>query len=283
MSRHDLELAIEWAATEGWNPGLHDADCFYAADPQGFFMGFLGDEPIGSISAVKYGTTFGFIGLYIVRPPFRGCGYGLQLWQTALVYLQGRTIGLDGVVAQQANYLKSGFKLAYRNIRYEGISKGAQGSDRGHPDITDISFDCVPLASLPIEQVLQYDRPFFPDDRTRFLKTWLAQSASSGTGCLVDQRLKGYGLIRRCRQGFKVGPLLADTPQIAEAIFLALTNQIETDHPFYLDVPTVNSAAVALARRYNLRSIFETARMYTNSAPALPMDKLFGVTTFELG
>ncbi len=28
---------------------------------------------------------------------------------------------------------------------------------------------------------------------------------------------------------------------------------------------------------------FETARMYTGPAPALPLRRIFGVTTFELG
>ncbi|HLA33082.1 MAG TPA: GNAT family N-acetyltransferase, partial [Pseudomonas sp.] len=31
MTRAEVDLAIDWAAAEGWNPGLHDADCFYAA------------------------------------------------------------------------------------------------------------------------------------------------------------------------------------------------------------------------------------------------------------
>jgi hypothetical protein len=53
MDRERLELALDWAAAEGWNPGLHDAACFFTADPGGFFMGFLGDEPVGSISAVS--------------------------------------------------------------------------------------------------------------------------------------------------------------------------------------------------------------------------------------
>lgn len=62
MSRKNLDTAIEWAAKEGWNPGLYDADAFYATDPQGFFMGFLGDEPVASLSAVSYGPDFGFLG-----------------------------------------------------------------------------------------------------------------------------------------------------------------------------------------------------------------------------
>ena len=28
MTRAELELALEWAAEEGWNPGLHDAAAF---------------------------------------------------------------------------------------------------------------------------------------------------------------------------------------------------------------------------------------------------------------
>ena len=62
MTRREVDIAIDWAAAEGWNPGLYDADCFYAADPKGFFIGLLGDEPVATISAVKYGNAFGFVG-----------------------------------------------------------------------------------------------------------------------------------------------------------------------------------------------------------------------------
>ena len=33
MTKADLQLALGWAAAEGWNPSLHDANCFYAAAP----------------------------------------------------------------------------------------------------------------------------------------------------------------------------------------------------------------------------------------------------------
>lgn len=38
-----------------------------------------------------------------------------------------------------------------------------------------------------------------------------------------------------------------------------------------------------ILNRYNMKKIFETARMYTKEAPRLPINKIFGVTTFELG
>jgi hypothetical protein len=60
MTRAEIDLGIDWAAAEGWNPGLHDAESFYAADPGGFLVGLLDNEPVGMISAVKYGHSFGF-------------------------------------------------------------------------------------------------------------------------------------------------------------------------------------------------------------------------------
>src|SRR5262245_9939072 len=120
MQREEVALAIGLAAREGWNPGLHDAECFHTADEAGFLIGSLGDEIVGCVSAVSYERRFGFLGLYIVRPEFRGRGFGMQLWRAAMQRLAGHNIGLDGVVAQQQNYVKSGFRLAWRNVRYRG-------------------------------------------------------------------------------------------------------------------------------------------------------------------
>ena len=124
MTRQEVDIAIDWAAAEGWNPGLYDADCFTAADPNGFLIGVLGDEPIAAVSAVRYGDSFGFLGFYLVKPEYRGRGYGFRIGNAGLAHLGGRTIGLDGVVAQQDNYRKSGFIVAHRNIRYQGTGGG---------------------------------------------------------------------------------------------------------------------------------------------------------------
>lgn len=273
MNRDDLQIAIAWAAAEGWNPGLHDAECFYAADPLGFWMGLLGDEPIATISAVKYGNSFGFVGFYIVKPEYRGQGYGMQLWNAALDTLSGRNIGLDGVLAQQENYQKSGFQFAYRNIRYEGVSSRESMNHSGF----------VELSTIPFEMIAAYDRSFFPGDRIQFLRSWINQPDSGALGILQNNMLLGYGVIRLCHTGYKIGPLFADQPDLAEALFVALQSTVAAGTPIYLDVPEINVAAVNLAEKYQMQRVFETARMYTQSLPELPYDRLFGVTTFELG
>ncbi|MEK9971734.1 MAG: GNAT family N-acetyltransferase, partial [Ferrovibrio sp.] len=120
MSRAQLDTAVDWAANEGWNPGLNDAGIFHAADPQGFLVGLQDGEPVACISVVRYGHRYGFLGFYIAAPGWRGKGRGFAVWEAGLQHLNERTVGLDGVVAQQDNYRKSGFVLAHRNIRYGG-------------------------------------------------------------------------------------------------------------------------------------------------------------------
>ena len=51
----------------------------------------------------------------------------------------------------------------------------------------------------------------------------------------------------------------------------------------FLDVPSVNRDAIALAQDLGLDPVFETARMYTGEIPPLGLERVFGVTTLELG
>ena len=269
MSADEVAMAVEWAAAEGWNPGLHDPACFSTADPAGFFVGVWRGEPVACISAVAYDERFGFIGLYIVKPGFRGKGFGIRTWQHGMRYLGDRNIGADGVVAQQANYRKSGFELAYRNIRYEGR---VDGIGCAH---------VVAAADVPFEQLLAYDRQCFPSARERFISTWIAQPDAVALATIDAGRVAGYGVVRRCRTGCKIGPFRRRRGR-RHGLFRALAARMPGE-VIVLDVPETNPAAVALAERHGMTSVFETARMYTKDAPAMAIDRVFGVTSFELG
>ncbi len=273
MSRYEVQIAINWASIEGWNPGLCDADCFYAADPQGFFIGKINDQPVATISAVRYGATFGFIGLYIVESNFRRKGYGIRIWNKALGHLKGRNVGLDGVVSQQEHYKKSGFTLAHRNIRFAGLSR--------NPGRTPAKI--VNLAALSFADVATYDRDFFPEKRDNFLRAWINQPNCRALGIMENNKLHGYGVIRACQTGYKIGPLNAESADLAAGLFDALVSTIPSDSTVYLDTPEQNVKAVELAQARGMKPSIETARMYTGEFPGLPLDKVFGITSFELG
>ena len=273
MTRKELDTAIDWAAAEGWNPGLYDAECFYRADPDGFLIGLLDDEPIATISVVKYSDNFGFLGFYIVKPGFRGMGYGMKIWNAGMAYLSDCNIGLDGVVAQQDNYSKSGFKLAYRNIRYQGIGGGSVPTDQ-----------CiVPLSQIRFEELCAYDHLFFPGNRREFLRCWINQPQGTALGIKQNGKLAAYGVMRKCRSGYKIGPLFADCPECAGLLFTALKTRASGESTVFLDIPEANTAAFDLVNRQNMTPAFETARMYTRGSPALPLERIFGITSFELG
>lgn len=277
MHREELDLALNWAAAEGWNPGLDDAAPFYEPDPQGFLIGLLGDQPVAVISAVTYGTSFGFMGFYIVRPDCRGRGYGWQIWQAAIARLAGRNIGLDGVLDQQDNYRKSGFVLAHRNIRYQWC-----GSPLSLPPSLPGEASLIRLDATALSILKRYDRAFFADDRTNFLRSWIAQPHCTAMAVQQGEGLLGYGVIRSCRDGTKIGPLFADTPEIAASLFSALCSS-SGKQPVFLDVPECNAAAVAMAESYGMQRVFETARMYTQGAPEISLARTYGITSFELG
>ncbi len=278
MSAAEVEFAVQLAADEGWNPGLHDGSAFHAADPDGFLIGYLDGEPIGCISAVSYPGHFGFIGLYIVVPHHRSSGYGIQLWNAAMQRLAGHNIGLDGVLAQQDNYRRSGFRMAYSNIRFErsGVLAHAPAAAGG-------SLELAAAADVDFSRILEYDRSAFPAAREPFLRHWLTQPDSRALACIDGTALRGYGVIRKCRRGFKIGPLFADDPESAAVLYRGLCRDIPAEQPVYLDIPEVNAAGLSLAAMYGMQQVFGTARMYTGEFPQIPLERVFGVTTFELG
>jgi GNAT superfamily N-acetyltransferase len=265
-------MAIALAQQEGWNPGFYDAKAFYAADPEGFIGGFIDGEPIACISAVRYPDQFAFLGFYIVRPEFRGLGYGMQVWSAAMEQMKNYNIGLDGVPDQQANYLKSGFKLAYRNIRYTG---------KKSMDLSDEK--CMQFNADMMSDITAFDHQCFPSKREAFLSAWLHMPGNNVKAFYESGKLKGYGVIRPCYAGYKIGPLFADSVETAMALLNNLIGGIPINAAYFIDIPEVNQAAAQMIEWYNLNPVFETARMYTGEAPEINLDYIFGVTSFELG
>lgn len=272
MVREEVDLAVAWATAEGWNPGLHDAACFYAADPGGFYIGELAGEPVATVSLVRYNAHFAFGGFYIVAAKYRGMGLGLRLFDAVWAGAADANIGGDGVVEQQENYRKSGMMLSYRNIRFEGKGGGVMPAG-----------NIVSLAEVPFSEVLAYDTRHFPAPRPAFLRAWLDQPGIHAFACAGTEGLKGFGVIRPCVRGWKVGPLFADTPEGAHALFQAMASRVPAGAPIFLDVPEPNESAVALAAGHGMSKVFETGRLYTKSAPAVPLAEIYGITSFELG
>jgi len=276
MTRAELDILVDWAAQEGWNPGLNDAQIFWDTDPEGFVAAERDGELIGGGSIVSYGGRFGFMGFFIVRPDHRSLGLGRQLWYHRRNLLISRlqqpaVIGMDGVFTMQPFYAQGGFVFSHRDLRFEGVGAPTKPRD-----------SIVDAGQVAFDDLARYDTAHFPAPRERFLQAWVGQPNSRALAAIQDGVLRGYGVIRACRQGFKIGPLFAADGETAEALYLGLAD-FASGQPVYLDVPENNPQAMDLARRRGLREVFGCARMYHGPPPVLAHEEIFGVTTFELG
>jgi hypothetical protein len=178
------------------------------------------------------------------------------------------------VVAQQANYQRSGFTLLHRNIRY-GAAQPRAPKPAGTPSIR-------PASDLPFDTLAAFDRRFFPATRDAFLRAWLAAPGHLARIATCPGGLLGYGVLRPCREGSKIGPLFAEDGATARALFAALLREAPPG-PVFLDLPEPNADAIAMATEAGMAPAFETARMYAGPAPALPIASIYGITSFELG
>ncbi|MCC9620616.1 N-acetyltransferase [Thalassospira sp. MA62] len=276
LKSYEFATAVDWAAKEGWNPGKADGEVFFNTDPQGFWGAFDKQDLAAVISSVQYSSDFAFVGFYICREDRRGSGLGYRLWQTALENTTARTVGLDGVVDQQDNYKKSGFELAQRNIRFGGVVPATSVDDS---DLIDLKIDDIAIVDA-FEQTCH----LFAESRIDFLRGWIGNEHHIALGLNGPMGIRGYGVLRPCRDGHKIGPLFAANKTDAQILFNALlARRADQTTKIFLDVPEPNTDAMTLAADHGMTAEFETARMYKGPAPHLDLTMMFGVTSFELG
>jgi len=276
MTRDELDTLVEWAAREGWNPGLDDAGVFWATDPEGFVAAEINGELIGGGSIVAYGKKYGFMGFFIICPECRGHGSGDHLWHERKRRLLTRldadaSIELDGVFDMQDYYTRGGFRFVCRDLRFEGRGMDLPQQER-----------IVEASILPFKRIDAYDRQHFPAARSKFLQGWINRPGGHALAAVDGDEIRGYSVMRPCRTGYKIGPLFAANADVAESLFVSLASRVPGE-PIFLDVPEINRDALALVARHGMKEVFGCARMVLGAIPKLPDAEIFGVTTFELG
>lgn len=260
---------LDWAADEGWNPGLDDAEVFRAAGPDGFFVAVIGDRPVAAISVVNHAPDFAFLGLCICAPEHRGRGAGFALWSHALAHAGSRTVGLDGVPAQRANHARSGFVRAGRTRH---LQRPVQ----------------APEASAEIAQPAERDALIGLDAaangvrRPDVLRAWTAPGARGKTILQREGgRIVGFATGRQCSAGCKVGPIIA--PDAEAGVALAeRAAAVVGQSAVIVDVPDHAQEMDARLRVRGLVETVSTARMHRGPAPT-PGPALQAIAMMKLG
>jgi len=265
---------VQMAAREGWNPGIHDAKTFYRVDPNAFLGAFENDQFVGGGAIVQHDSKFGFMGLFIVHPEFRGAGVGRKLWIARRDRLIERldedaSIGMDGVVTMVPFYAKGGFRPYYLSSRYQ-----VRGFD------SECSDSIRTLTINDFEEIATLDRSCFPSNRDSYLRAWIEQPDAVVAG--IGTELEGYGVLRPCKEGFKIGPLFAASLDAAEELLRFFLSQAK-GNLVSIDVPEPNHRAVKLCQSLGMEKVFECQRMYWGTRPEYEVNWIYGLTSFELG
>lgn len=283
----DIACVTQWARIEGFAPGIGDVGIFRHTDRQGLWVGWLGNEPIGCIAGVRYNSSYGFIGLFLVVPEYRGNGYGVELWRHALDHLADLPcIGLEAAINRIDDYSCWGFKPSSpttrwqwkRNEKYLAEIRGIQAEGSG--------LKLLEGASIPSIAVQAYDAKREPSPRPHFISDWLHHPAGTVLALTDANGLcHGFGRIRPCLlpegEGWRIGPLLADSPELAE---LLLRHLMDRHHGAILfDSPGANPSVKPLMERLGFNIISETLRMYRGKQPPISMNEVYGLACLELG
>lgn len=282
MTLEELSVAATWAQKEGWNPGLNDYKAFYAQDPKGFYTSKIDGEMIATLSAVEYEKSYVFLGFYMVQPRWRDQGHGYALWEHVLNSdrCKNKLIGLDGVIKQQKNYVKSGFQPAYKTVRYKFqhiVEPCARPESRG----------CFVVHTQKERNNLkEFDRKIFTFNRKNFLDSWLSLPSHHaffhGSQTPRAGKCDGYGVIRKACEGFRIGPLFSSCVQDADALIESLSGQAKGEN-IYIDIPSLNKNTAYLIEKYNMKPCFETIRMYNRLTNLNYSDSIYAMASLEIG
>ena len=272
LGLQEMVFPMEVAYKEGWNPGLYDGAAFFQADPDGFFLAEQNGGMAGAISAVRCGEDLVVIGNHFVLPPFRGKGIGKALWEHALLQAGEKTAVCNGLTEGRAFYESYGFQGAYNVIRYGGVMFAEARHSR----------DVYPACDIDFRRLAQADAVFFGAARERVLKAWLETPVMESVCLLKDGDMRGWGSLRRCRKGWRLGPVFARDYACAEEMIRHLAMKT-CDEWVYIDIPETNVQAIRLAFAIGMAPLSARLKLFWGERIQEPIEQIFGFTSLDIG
>lgn len=138
------------------------------------------------------------------------------------------------------------------------------------------------LRSRPIEAISAYEASYCLGERSWFLSQWLEQPSTLGLGYVEQNTLKGIGILSASANGLIIGPLYADSSEIATVILDGLMAN-SRDHTLYMDVPKSNPHALDWIKPYRSEKISTHMRMYQGDLPTIAWPGVFATSGQLLG
>ncbi|KXJ10878.1 Uncharacterized protein F36G3.2 [Exaiptasia diaphana] len=224
-----IKFINEEMAALKWKPGLEDLECYLSLDDPGVYVAKLDGVPIGSVCFYKYSSTYYSFGIFIVKKEYQGKGYGMKLFNTAMSEVDWSQIVSAYSVPEMVNkYARYGFEFRWMCKGYDvNISKALEilTAMTFNPDLSVKNINEVDQ-----EVLLRYDTAVFGYQRNNFILKWLHAKGRHAKVVVTDEgAIVGYVAARVLyvnEEGYRVGPLFADSTEVAQVLLKALFEDI---------------------------------------------------------
>jgi len=262
----------------GWNQALPDWQYMLAAG-EGVGLRAADGTLVASAMALPYGR-FSWICMVLVDPDYRRQGLATTLMDAVVARQEaaGRVPGLDATPDGREVYRRIGFEEDYRSGRYRAENVDLSAVDP--PDLPDVTIR--PLQESDLPPIAATDEAVFGGVRSALVAHLLGRVPGAPHGAWRGDDLVGYVFAREGREAHQVGPLVADSPEVAIALARAALGSIEG--PVYLDAPEAQTDFVAWLAAVGFARQRPFYRMYRGQSRGFDAPvRIFALAGPELG
>jgi GNAT superfamily N-acetyltransferase len=227
MTFADIPAGVRLCRASNWNQTPGDWEHFLTAAPHGALVALERSSVVGTVATLPYGP-FAWISMVLVDPAARGKGIGTLLLEQGLALVPGgSTARLDATLAGQLLYRKLGFVPEYGLARLF-----LDARPRREPRAPGAR----PLVHGDWPAIHDMDMRAFGAPRGSLLERLAAGAPEYAWVIERHDRLQGYLLGRHGHVREQLGPLVADSAEVAE-LLLEAALAAHLDRRVFIDVP----------------------------------------------
>jgi GNAT superfamily N-acetyltransferase len=267
-----------------WNQTARDWENLLTFDASGCFAAEMDGRLVGTATTTRFAPRCGpgslaWIGMVLVDPESRRHGIGSTLLKNCIAHLQAagvETIKLDATPMGRPVYEKLNFVAEYSLERWEGKARSLPP-----PWLEGVKL--APIAERDLAELIRYDTPVFGCDRGAVLSAFWKTEPHVAVLARKGEHLAGYALSRPGSHFHQIGPVVADSPAISEALLVELLRKLD-GRAVITDLLTSNPATTPVGQRCGLISQRPFLRMALgpNKSPGQP-EKILAICCPELG
>ncbi len=274
MKPDDIADSLKLCRKAKWNQLEPDWQIFLQHSPEACMVATFQDQIVGTVTTIRYGHSFSWVGMVLVDPEFRRQGIGKQLLQEALQILQTEeTVKLDATPQGREVYLKLNFVDEYPLSRMNMVL----AKDLFYPT----NARAIQKEDLP--GLIEFDSKIFGANRSSLL-LWMSEKAPEFSFLIEEKnKIKGYSMGRYGNDFIHIGPIIAESSSIAKELLFAALSKC-AGSPVIMDVLHFEPEWIAWLKEIGFTEQRSFIRMFrgTNRFRGIPENQ-FAIIGPEFG